>query len=61
MLFAHQGGWDELLYIGIPVMGALWMLKVSERKARERAEHEAAAGEEADGQAAGAGDEDVLP
>jgi len=44
MLFAHQGGWDEMLYIGVPVMGVLWMLKVSERKARERAEREAAQG-----------------
>lgn len=43
-MFAHQGGWDELLYIGVPVMGVLWMLKVSERKARERAEREEAEG-----------------
>lgn len=42
MLFAHQGGWDEMLYIGLPVLGVLWMLKVSERKARERAEIEEA-------------------
>lgn len=41
-MFAHQGGWDEMLYIALPVMGALWMLKAAERKARERAEQAAA-------------------
>ena len=37
-LLAHQGGWDELLYFGVPAVLAILAVRWAERRARRRAE-----------------------
>ncbi|HEX9854138.1 MAG TPA: hypothetical protein VGC47_02385 [Acidimicrobiia bacterium] len=32
---AHQGGWDEVLYIVVPVLAALLAVRWAERRRRE--------------------------
>ncbi len=34
--FAHQGGWDELLWFSIPVLLVLTWVRWAERRARTR-------------------------
>ena len=36
LFLAHQGGWDELLIYGIPVIGVLLFVRWAERRARQR-------------------------
>ena len=38
MLFAHQGGWDEALYVLVPLVIFGWLLT----RAKKRAEQESA-------------------
>ncbi len=33
-LFAHQGGWDEVLYLVIPIVLAIVVIIAMERRAR---------------------------
>ncbi len=42
LLYAHQGGWDELLLFGVPALLAIFGLRWAERRARRRTESEAA-------------------
>ncbi len=35
---AHQGGWDEALYIAIPALALLYALRRAEKRARARAQ-----------------------
>ena len=44
MTFAHQGGWDEALFVGIPLVIFGFLLT----RAQKRAEREAAADAERD-------------
>ncbi len=38
VIFAHQGGWDEALWVMIPAVGVAYLLRI----ARLRAEHSSA-------------------
>ncbi len=33
LVLAHQGGWDEILLVGGPVMVFAWLLAVARRRA----------------------------
>ena len=37
---AHQGGWDEILYLAIPAIGVIFWVRWAEKKARRRAEED---------------------
>lgn len=37
-VLAHQGGWDEALYVAIPALALLYALRKAERRARANAE-----------------------
>jgi len=37
-VLAHQGGWDEALYIAIPAVALLYALRRAEKRARANAE-----------------------
>jgi hypothetical protein len=43
VLFAHQGGWDEALFVIVPLGAFAWLLKVAKRRA-ERESSDALAG-----------------
>lgn len=45
-LYAHQGGWDEILMFGVPALAAIVGLRWAERRARRQAQEDAAAGGE---------------
>jgi hypothetical protein len=52
-ILAHQGGWDEALYVAIPALFLLYALRKAEKRARANAEAREAAqvlSEEADPQ-----------
>ena len=42
-VLAHQGGWDEALYVGIPALILFYALRKAERRARTNAEAREAA------------------
>lgn len=44
LILAHQGGWDEIIYIAIPVIVFGYLLKIARKRARAEAEEEARAG-----------------
>jgi hypothetical protein len=44
---AHQGGWDELLLFGVPVVVAIVAVRWAEQRAKARRKAEAAGGEDA--------------
>jgi len=37
LLLAHQGGWDEILYLVVPALGVILWVRWAERRARARA------------------------
>jgi len=37
-VLAHQGGWDEVLYVAIPALVLLYALRKAEKRARANAE-----------------------
>lgn len=37
-VLAHQGGWDEVLYVAIPALALLYGLRRVEKRARANAE-----------------------
>ncbi len=37
MLFAHQGGWDEMLMVLVPIALLLGLLRVAKRRAERAA------------------------
>jgi len=37
-VLAHQGGWDEVLYVAIPALVLLYALRKAEKRARADAE-----------------------
>jgi hypothetical protein len=42
LVFAHQGGWDEILWVLVPIAVMVWLLRVATRrisKERESVEH----------------------
>lgn len=41
-VFAHQGGWDEILMFAVPVALGWWAIKAAEKRSRRRAEDAAA-------------------
>ena len=43
-ILAHQGGWDEALYIAVPALLLLYALRRAEKRARANAEAREAAG-----------------
>jgi len=43
-ILAHQGGWDEALYVAIPALALLYTLRRAEKRARANAEAREAAG-----------------
>ena len=42
-ILAHQGGWDEALYVAIPALILLYALRRAEKRARANAEAREAA------------------
>ena len=54
LVLAHQGGWDELLYIIVPVALIVLGVRWAEARARRRAEEEER--EEPDGERTGSVD-----
>ncbi len=39
-LLAHQGGWDEIAYLLVPIAVVIIGVRLAERRARQRAETE---------------------
>jgi hypothetical protein len=37
VLFAHQGGWDETLFVVVPLGLFAWILSVAKRRAQREA------------------------
>ncbi|MDH3262139.1 MAG: hypothetical protein OEM84_14430 [Acidimicrobiia bacterium] len=37
-VLAHQGGWDEVLYVAVPALLLLYALRRAEKRARANAE-----------------------
>lgn len=37
-VLAHQGGWDEALYVAVPALALLYALRRAEKRARANAE-----------------------
>jgi hypothetical protein len=37
-ILAHQGGWDEALYVAVPALILLYALRRAEKRARANAE-----------------------
>jgi hypothetical protein len=33
---AHQGGWDEILYLAVPAVGVIFWVRWAEKRARAR-------------------------
>lgn len=48
MVLAHGSGIDEILMFGIPVIVAVIALRVAEKRAQQRIDDEAGAGDHAD-------------
>ncbi len=44
LILAHQGGWDEIIYIVIPIIVFGYLLKMAKKRAQAEAEEEALAG-----------------
>lgn len=42
-LLAHQGGWDEILYLVGPALAVLFWVRWAERRSRARAEEDRSA------------------
>ncbi len=42
-ILAHQGGWDEALYVAVPALALLYALRKAEKRARANAEAKEAA------------------
>jgi hypothetical protein len=42
-ILAHQGGWDEALYVAVPALALLYALRKAEKRARANAEAREAA------------------
>jgi len=57
-VFAHQGGWDEILMFAVPVALGWWAIKAAEKRSRRRAEEAAGASPTSDAEAEGASTED---
>ncbi|NNF63486.1 MAG: hypothetical protein HKN07_04430 [Acidimicrobiia bacterium] len=38
--FAHAGGWDELLFFGVPVIVAITAVRWAEKRTKRRIEQE---------------------
>jgi hypothetical protein len=38
---AHQGGWDEILYLAVPAVAVILWIRWAERRARERSDRPA--------------------
>lgn len=59
-VLAHQGGWDEMLYVLVPIGLFAWLLSLANKRAtREQAARQAAEQPPADG--ADGGDEGTEP
>jgi hypothetical protein len=42
LLLAHQGGWDEMLFVFVPISVFAWLLSLANKRAsREQSEREA--------------------
>ena len=40
VLYAHQGGWDEILMVAGPILVVVGLLRVAERRAKRNREDE---------------------
>jgi hypothetical protein len=38
LVLAHQGGWDEILYLAVPVLLVVLWVRWAERRSRDRGE-----------------------
>jgi hypothetical protein len=36
VLYAHQGGWDEMLFVLVPIAVIIWLLWLAEKRAAAR-------------------------
>ena len=34
MIFGHQGGWDEMLFVLVPVAAVVWLLRLANRRVK---------------------------
>ncbi len=39
-ILAHQGGWDEALYVAVPIIVFAFLLRVAKKRADQEAEAE---------------------
>ena len=46
MIFAHQGGWDEMLLVAVPIGLFVALLALANRRAEARAAEDAASADE---------------
>ncbi len=40
MSYAHQGGWDEALYVAVPIVAFAVLLRIAKRRAEIEAEED---------------------
>jgi hypothetical protein len=36
VILAHQGGWDEMLFVLVPVAAVVWLLRLANRRVKEQ-------------------------
>jgi len=36
VIYAHQGGWDEMLFVLVPIAVIVWLLWLAEKRATRR-------------------------
>ena len=48
MLFAHQGGWDEMLFVAVPIALFAFLLYVANKRAQAQLDAEQRRGRDTD-------------
>jgi hypothetical protein len=36
VILAHQGGWDEMLFVLVPVAAVIWLLRLANRRVKDQ-------------------------
>ncbi len=58
LVLAHQGGWDEMLFVLVPISLFAWLLSTANKRAiREQARHREDDADDLDAEGSGSGDE----
>jgi len=50
-VLAHQGGWDELLLVAVPILAFVLLLRLANRRAEQQARNDDATSADPDGDA----------